>query len=154
MSLFGWGVGDIITISILATKVVTAYKGAPDDYRYISDEVNSLKCMIDDAREYYEGTTLSDKKRKAGQVVLKGCEGVLADLNSLVGKYKSLDSTDNCLDWNRIKFSNEDIATLRQRLISNTGFLSHFVRRSNIPVIPVQRSDTNISTLVVNMKKP
>ena len=145
--------GDIITISILATKVVTAYKGAPDDYRHISDEVNSLKIMIDDAREHYEGTTLSNKKRKAGQVVLKGCESVLADLNSLVGKYKSLDSTDNCLDWNRIKFSNEDIATLRQRLISNTGFLSHFVRRSNIPVIPVKLSDNNISTPVVNMKK-
>ena len=134
MSLFGWGAGDIIAISGLAVRVYAAYQDAPGDYGHISDEVKSLETKIDDAKGYFEGTTLSSKKRKMGQLVLKGCESVLVDLNSLVGKYKSLDSTDNRLDWNRIKFFKEDIGTLRLRLISNTASLSDFVRRSVIPV--------------------
>ena len=127
--------GDIIAISKLAATVITAYKDAPGDYRDISDEVKSLEIMIDDAKEHFGGTILSEKKRNAGKVVLKGCEGVLADLNSLVGKYKSLDSTDNCLDWKRIKFFKEDITTLRQRLISNSGLLGNFIQRSIIPAL-------------------
>ena len=45
----GWGVGDILAISGLAVKVYTAYKDAPDDYRHISDEVESLQAIIDKA---------------------------------------------------------------------------------------------------------
>ena len=132
---YGWGVGDIIAISALAVKVYTAYQDAPDDYRHFSGEVRLLEVMINKAKKHF--TSLSDEKQMEGRLVLESCQTLLENLNSLVGKYKSLDATDNKLDWNRIKFFKEDIAPLRQRLISNTGFLSDFVRRSNMPAFPV-----------------
>lgn len=87
---FGWSVGDIIAISRLAAKVYTAYKDAPDDYRHISDEVKSLQIIIDKAAQHFESTTLSTNNRQEGQEVLKGCQNVLEDLNSLIEKYKGL----------------------------------------------------------------
>ena len=131
-----FGCGDIIAISELAARVITGYIDAPEDYGHISNDVKALGDMIDDAKEHFEGTYLSDKRRETGQVVLKGCESVLADLNDLVEKYKSLDSNKK-LDWNRIKFVKEDITPLRQRLITNTGFLTNFLGESVIPLTPV-----------------
>ena len=59
---FGFGVGDIMTVSTLALKVYSAYKDAPDDYRNIADEVNSLHIITEDAVQHFESATLSNKK--------------------------------------------------------------------------------------------
>ena len=50
---FGWGVGDIMTISGLAVQVYTVYKDAPDDYRNIADEVKSLQIIVNKAARHY-----------------------------------------------------------------------------------------------------
>ena len=60
---------------------------------------------------------------------MEGCLSVLRDLNSVIEKYKSLSSPDRRLVFKRVKLGIEDIASLRQRLISNTVLLSNFVRR-------------------------
>ena len=130
---FGYGVGDIMAISGLAVKVYTAYKDAPDDFRNISDEVKSLHIIINKAAQHFESPTLSTSSRQEGQEVLKGCQNVLADLDSLIQKYNSLASasTSNTSQViQRIKLGTEDIATLRVRLISNTGLLNGFIQRS------------------------
>ena len=127
---FGWGAGDIVTISKLAFQVYTAYKDAPDNYRQIFEEVNLLRITIDNAIQHFKSPTLSDRDKQAGQEVLKGCESVLEDLNSLITKYKSLSPV------RRIQLgTTEDITTLRQRLISNTKFLNAFIQRSDIHTI-------------------
>ena len=69
MSMFGWGVGDIIAISQLAVTVYTAYKDAPDEYQHISDEVKSLKILIDKAARHFESPTLDDDSRQEGEGV-------------------------------------------------------------------------------------
>ena len=130
--------GDIIAISGLAVKVYTAYKDAPDDYRHISDEVKSLQIIINKAARHFERTTLDDNTRQEGQDVLKGCQNVLEDLNSLIEKYNSLASTSantSLQVLKRVKLGTEDIATLRVRLISNTGLLNGFIQRFDIPTI-------------------
>ena len=126
--------GDIIVISRLATKVYTAYKDAPDDYRNISDEVKSLQIIINKAARHFESTTLNTSSRQEGQEVLKGCQNVLEDLNSLIEKYNGLSSTNTSQILKRVKLGMEDITTLRIRLISNTGLLNSFIQRFDMPV--------------------
>lgn len=138
MSMFGWGVGDIIAISTLAVKVYTAYRDAPDDYKNILDEVKSLQIVIDKAARHFKNSTLSKDSRREGQEVLKGCQKVLEDLNSLIKEYNSISSVNTSQALKRIKLGAvEDIATLRIRLISNTGLLNGFIQRFDIPPINI-----------------
>ena len=134
MSL-GCGMGDIMAISGLAAKVYTAYKDAPGDYRNISDEVKSLRIVIDKAIKHLSDPTLSNNYLQEGQEVLTGCQNVLKDLEALIVKYNSLASANTSQVIDRIKLGTEDIATLRIRLISNTGLLNGFIQRSDIPTI-------------------
>ena len=128
MSL-GFGVGDILTISNLAITVYTAYKDAPKDYKHIAEEVQSLHIIINKAAQHFKSTSLSDDDQQQGQEVLKGCQGVLEDLSSVMKKHSSLASSSTGQIFNRAKFGTEDIATLRVRLISNTCLLSNFIQR-------------------------
>ena len=138
---FGFGVGDIIAISGLAVNVYTAYKDAPGDYRNISDEVKSLQILIDKAAPFFESTTLKSNSRQEGQQALKGCKDVLEDLNSLIEKYNSSGSASRTSQvLRRIRLGTEDIATLRARLISNTGLLNGFIQRLAIPTILLDMS--------------
>ena len=134
---FGWGIGDIIAISGLAVKVYTAYKDAPDNYRHISDEVKSLQIIIDDSARHFKSTALNSDTVQKGQEVLRGCQNVLEDLNSLFEEYKRLHfgSANPIQVFNQVRLGAEDIATLRARLISHTGLLSHFIQRFDIPAI-------------------
>ena len=130
MSLFGWGVGDIIAVSQLAMKVYTVYKDAPDEYRHISEEVRSLQIIIDGAIHYFKGGTLSDNKQREGQEVLQGCQSVLEELESLIEKYQSIASGKKWQFFKKVKFGNYDIMAIRIRLTSNTSLLTNFIRRS------------------------
>ena len=133
---FGWGVGDIMAISGLAVQVYTAYKDAPDDYRHISDEVKSLHIIVNKAARHFESPTLSSNNRQEGQEVLKGCQNVLEDLDSLIQKYNSLASASSSRVLKRIRLGTEDIATLRARLTSNTTLLSSFIQRFDLTSLP------------------
>lgn len=127
--MFGWGVGDVASISSLAVNVYTAYKDAPDNYRHISEEVRSLQILLDKAMRQIESPSLSDSDRREGREVLKGCQSTLEDLSSLIKEYKSLASTNKSLVFQKVKLGTEDISTLRSRLISNTSLLNGFIQR-------------------------
>ena len=145
---FGCGVGDVMAISRLAFKVYTGCKNAPGEYGNISDEVKSLHIVIDSAAQHFKSTTLSDSKRQKGQEVMRGCQNLLEDLDSLIGKYNSLapaststgttTTTSTSQVLQRVKLGaglalgTEDIATLRARLISNTTLLNGFIQRFDI----------------------
>ena len=117
--------GDIIAIFQLAVRGYSAYKDAPDDYRHISEEVAAFDILIVKAAQHFKSTTISSSDRYDGQNVLKGCQSVLEDLNSLIGKYRSITSNRR-LVFMRAKLGLEDIPTLRARLISNTFLLIGF----------------------------
>ena len=148
---FGYGV-DIMAISGLALKVYTAYKDAPEDYRNISDEVESLHIIIKKAAQHFESTTLSDNSRQEGQKVLKGCKNVLEDLDTLIEKYNSLASASTSQVLQRIKLGTEDIATLRARLTSNTTLLNGFIQRFDILTITMQYIHANTPGAVTRIK--
>ena len=125
-TMFGWGVGDILAISQLAMKVSAAYKDAPNDYKHLSDEVSSLEVIINRAVQCFQRTTLSDKDQQDGQNVLKGCQSVLEDLNSLIDNYTSSKTRQA---FKKVMLESDDIGALRVRLISNTGLLNGFIQR-------------------------
>ena len=122
-------VHDIIAITGLAIRVSIAYKDGPDDYRHISEEVAALKLLIDKVAPHLtRSTSITIGDHHHGQMVLKGCQGVLEDLNSFIGKYTRLASMKRSLVLNGVKLG-KDITALQVRLISNTVLLNGFVRR-------------------------
>ena len=129
MSMFGWGVGDIAIISKLVAKVYGAYKDAPDNFRHILEELISLQILINKAVRHVESPALSDDDWQEGQEVLKGCQSILEDLDSLIKKYNSSTSASSGQVFKRVQLGTEDIATLRSRLISNTVLLNSFIQR-------------------------
>ena len=131
MSLYGSGMVDVIAVSKLAIKVYTAYQNAPGEYKNISEEVMSLRIVVDRAIHYFEGDTLSDNERHEGQKVLQGFQSVLEDLDSLIKKNKSIASAKR-KRWQffkRVKFSNSNITALRRRLTSNGILFNSFIQR-------------------------
>ena len=135
MNTFGWGVGDIIAISKLAAKVNAAYKDAPEDYRHISEDVMSLQTILTMVIQHFESTTFGDNHWQECQEVLKSCESVLEDLNSLIVKYNILACVQTNEVVKKINPTAEGIATLRAKLISGTVSLNDFIQRYDIPTI-------------------
>ena len=130
-------VGDIIVISGLAIRVQTAFKDAPHGFRHISEEVEALQVLIDKATQYLKNTAIiSSDNRHEGQRVLKGCQSVLEDLNSLFEKYKRRAFTNRRLPFLGVKLGKENIISLQERLIFNTGLLHGFVRRFVVQIVP------------------
>ena len=127
-TMFGWGVGDILAISQLAMKVSAAYKDAPNEYRHLSEEVLSLQIVIDRAVQYFQSTTLSDKEQQDGQSVLKGCQSLLKDLDSLIDDYTSGKGKTRQA-FKKVMLGSDDIGTLRVRIISNTNLLNGLIQR-------------------------
>ena len=115
---------DIIVILGLAIKVQTVYK---KDYRHISEEVEELRILIDKVARHFRGKTMSSNDRHYGENIVKGCQSVLEDLNSLMEKYRRR-STNKKLAFMRVRLGN-DVTALQVRLISNTASLNGFVRR-------------------------
>lgn len=126
---FELGVGEFIALSGLAARVYTAYKYAPDDYRHISEELLTLKGLIDKAAQHFKSTNISHDDRYYGQKVLKDCQKVLENLHTFIEKYKNLASI-----FTRVKLG-RDIAALQVRLMSYTALLKGFVRRFVVPTI-------------------
>ena len=128
--------GDIIVISGLAIRVQIAYKDAPHGFRHISDEVEALQVLINRVKQYWKNTTIISDNRQEGQKVLKGCQSVLEDLNSLFEKYKRRAFTNKQYPFLGVKLGKENIISLQERLIFNTGLLHGFLRRFVGQVFP------------------
>ncbi|KAF8422444.1 hypothetical protein EV426DRAFT_670526 [Tirmania nivea] len=130
---FGFGVGNFIAVSKLALRVYTAYKSAPDDFRNIFDEINSLHNVVNIAQSQFEGSNPDPENQKKLKEVLQGCKNVLKDLDELHVKYGAMASNASqgglavgrAVD--RVKWGQENIIELRARLTSNTTLLNTFI---------------------------
>lgn len=132
---FGFGVGDFLTVSQLALRVYSAYKGAPDELRNISDEINSLHDVVNKVQSQFEGSSPGPEDKEKLKKVLQGCQNVLKDLDELLVKYEAMtsDTNKNGLGVgrvvDRVKWGQENITELRARLTSNTTLLNTFISR-------------------------
>ena len=128
-------VHDIIAITGLAVRVSIAYKDASHDYRHISEEVASLKLLIDRVAPHFRSNTISREDCHYGEKVLRGCQSVLEDLDSFIRKYERLASMNKRLVLNRVKLGKVDITALQVQLVSNVVLLNGFIRKCVVRLI-------------------
>src|SRR5258708_3999138 len=92
---FGYGVGDIITVSSLAWKVVQNTRQAFGRYDELTREVTSLHIVL--KRLQAETTNpeswlhrIQDSEKQDLDSIINGCSHVLQDLNTILEKYSTL----------------------------------------------------------------
>lgn len=123
---FGYGVGDCIVIGRLAYKTFEYFKEAPETFHYLHTEVLALHSALERAKQTLRNAALPSQSQSDLNTIFKNCDNVLRSLNELTVKYKRVgEKTKSPVD--RIRFSNEDIGTLRQRLIASTMLLTMFM---------------------------
>ena len=121
------GVGDVVAVGTLAWNVYKSCKGAPDSFSDISNEVLSLHAVLKEADETILKSPLPPQSRKRLKTICDGCQNVLSDLQALVDKYESL-GTQSKRTWDRMKWGTENVTEIRSRLVSNTTFLTAYIR--------------------------
>lgn len=125
---FGVGAGDLIAITTLAWNLYKSCRESSEEFKRISQEVASLHVVLKETEEYLEetkGKSLSPTRGERLLTLVKGCQGVLEDLKTLVDKYESL-GTPQQRAWDRAKWGLENLADLRDRIMSNATLLSAF----------------------------
>ena len=124
---FGYAIGDIIVIGKLAWSVYKSCLDAPVSFGHIAQEVIALEVVIRQFDEAFEGQVLSDAQRRRLEIIGKGCQDVLHDLQVLVNGYQGLGSNTK-LSFDRFHWAAVPTDELRLRLISNTTILSAFIQ--------------------------
>jgi hypothetical protein len=123
----GFSVGDILAVGTLAWQVYKSCKNAPNSFKNISDEVLSLHAVLKESEEVLEVQSLSSGQQRRLETVLKGCNGVLVDLQCAVDRYESL-GTKSKRTWDRLGWVQQPIVEMRARLTANILLLSAFVK--------------------------
>ena len=121
------GVGDVVAVGTLAWNVYKSCKGAPGSFSNISNEVLSLHVVLKEVDETFLKSPLPPQSQKRLKTICDGCQNVLSDLQALVDKYESL-GTQSKRTWDRMKWGTENVTEIRSRLVSNTTFLTAYIR--------------------------
>ena len=123
---FGFGIGDIVTVSTLAWKVFKSCKDASQEFKNLSGEVVSLHVVLKETEDLVaESGSLNQDQASHLKHLAASCSKVLEDLEQLLTKYKSLGSKSQ-RTWDRLKWGNEGLTDVRARLTSNTSMLSAY----------------------------
>ena len=131
---FGYSVGDVIAVGLIAWNVYKACRDAPGSFKNISQEVLSLHAVLKEVEDCLTGQPLSTSRQAHLKVVTDSCGSVLQELQALVDKYRTLD-TKSKRTWDKVGFASEDIVDLRSRLTANTGLLTAYLGYVPSPVI-------------------
>ncbi len=122
---FGFSVGDFVAIPALAWKVWKTCKEAPDDFKDLAGEVHSLHRVLKGVEDHVLKYPPEDKQMGGLEVVAKGCEDVLKDLQKALKGYESL-GTPSQRTWDRVTWGLNEITKIRERLVSNVTLLTAF----------------------------
>lgn len=122
---FGFGLGDLVTVSSFAWNVYQNCTKSPAEARILTSELHALcgllQTLSDNQRHYLE--TLADVQILRLLEAYKACHDVLKDVSLVLSKYSSL-STSNPNAWSRLRWGTEDIPALRLRIVSSTSLLT------------------------------
>ena len=123
---FGFGVGDFITVGKLVWDVYSAYADAPEQFRNFSQEIMSLHVVFQQLEDQlHKTTTFSAKDTQNLKTLHDGLKGIMEELDALLKKYQSL-SDNHSVSFDRLKWGQEDLVGLRDRLRSNITLLTTF----------------------------
>ena len=122
---FGYSSGDLILCVQLARKVWRECRDAPEDFRAVSTEVASLQLILKEVQDVVYEQELSLSKQQDLEKLVEACAEVLRELEKLLMKYKSL-GTQSKRTWDRLRWSKDDVESMRLRVISSSSLLTSF----------------------------
>jgi len=139
---FGFGAGEIITVGTLVWNVYTAYASAPEQFRNFSQEILSLHVVIRKVEDHLGisgtgGQAAGSQLRDSGgvaclstndkndlKILYDGLQMTMKELEDLLQKYQSLTAKRNFM--HRLRWGQEDLVGLRDKLRSNIALLTAF----------------------------
>lgn len=122
---FGYSAGDFVLCAQLAHRVWKECRGAPEDFRAVSTEVDSLRLVLNEVQDAVQDRDLSLAKQQDLKKLVEACTEVLQELQGLLAKYKSL-ATQSKRTWDRLRWSKDHVESIRLRVISNNSLLTSF----------------------------
>ena len=125
---FGYSVSDIFTVILFAWKIYNSCTSASDDFKDVSREVATLHLLLKETERYLSnqnGELNSDWEARIRNLE-DGCKEILADLEKILEKYKSLGKSSKKLK-DKVRFALlEDIKSIRGRLMSCIATVTAF----------------------------
>lgn len=139
---FGFSIGDFISLTQLASRVVRDSRKACGAHDELTHEVSSLHSVLQRLKKE-TGKPESPLNRPGDscqdelQSILAGCKKLLKTLQTILIKYYSLSQGERSGRklWQRIRFGNgemQDLTDLRAKLVYYTSALSLFVNMVSI----------------------
>ena len=123
---FGFGVGDFLSVGKLVWDVYSAYVDAPAQFRNFSQEILSLHVVFQQLEnQLHNTTTFSAKETQNLKALYDGLKGIMEELDALLKKYQSLLGNPT-VSFDRVKWGQEDLVGLRERLRLNMTLLTTF----------------------------
>jgi hypothetical protein len=136
---FGYGVGDIITVTTLALKTIQSTRQACGQYDELTREATSLHIVLKRLQLEAEKPSsllslLSDEERQELGTIINGCRELLKVLNAILEKYRTLGAGEDRRGatklWQRVRFGNgemQDLTQIRGQISSQTATLALFL---------------------------
>ena len=128
---FGWSISDAAKLAELAWRTVQNTRKACGEHDEITREVFSLHVVLRRLEREVEKpeSTLNrpgDTCREDLEVIASGCQKVLNVLDRILEKYNALSEEEKSVRklWQRIKFGNGEIATLKDLREKTTYYTS------------------------------
>ena len=124
---FGFGIGDFLGVGKLVWDVYRAYADAPEQFRNFSKEILSLHVVFGKVEDQLrsQGHALRAKDTDDLKILHDGLKTVMEELDDLLKKYQSL-SENPSISFDRVKWGQEDLVGLRDKLRSNVTLLTTF----------------------------
>ena len=123
---FGFSPSDIFKVVEIATQVYRIYRAAPAQFRALSDQVQALKEILEQAGEAYEDAELNavQKERLRKRVEVSG--RILEELNCHIEKHQDLGNPSRTVEkeWKRLRWSPETARDYRDRISTEVLLLS------------------------------
>ena len=110
----------------------SAYAGAPEQFRNFSQEILSLHVVVKTVEDQLRNRgprnntlTLSAKHTDDLKTLHDGLQTIIKELDALLKKYQSL-TEDRFISFDRLKWGQEDLVGLRERILMHVGLLTAF----------------------------
>jgi len=118
-------VSSFLALGQLMWNTYTSYANAPKQFRDLSQEISSLHVVHKQVEAQLLTVTLSANHTLDLKVLHDGLQTLMKDLSDLLEKYKSL-TKNYTISFDRLRWGQEDIAELRQRILIHVCLLSAF----------------------------
>ncbi|KAJ8606130.1 hypothetical protein MRB53_041206 [Persea americana] len=134
---FGFGIGDFIAAGQLAWTLYLACDKSPsNDFKALAVSCRDVYITLRRLESFVEENQHTIKEKDVNDLaqLCKDCRETLTELDEMLKKYQSLVSTRRAV-WDRIKFGQEDLHGIRERLTLQLSALSNFMSGKQMDVL-------------------